>query len=555
MSDLPRNFSFVTETLAGSSILEYRRYFELFVRLGITDVITLMDDPLRPALYSGLPIRYHFFAVVDRTPPTAAQMRDIVAIHAAGGRTLIHCQGGVGRTATALAAILMWTKGQSRSEATQPLLEHRKTILDQSQEDFLSAWYEECQKQRTHPLPYVPCVLKVKLPPIIMCIGYPASGKSTFADTLSTAFRDRISRVNQDESGRHRCEEIMGMLPKVQGRTVVLDRCNLTKAERKEWLALGHNKRAWAVVFTAPLEECKWRIVRRTGHPTVKHGAGARIVDSVSDKLEVPDKGEGFEQLFYVPTFDACNMLLQSWGCDTIPQTTMPEEEGMLKFPRTRHVVNMGAASRDDLVMDDREVLVVFLNHEVFVEEKIDGANMGISIRNNKLCAQNRSHFVTSAYHSQFKLLDKWLSKHADDLWRILDSDRYILYGEWVYAKHSIHYQQLPDWFVAFDMYDKLERKFWSRPRLQEHLEGTSIRLIPLVARRSFSTVEELRALARVPSQFYDGPVEGVYLRRTDGPWLSERGKIVRSDFICGNEFWSKGGIQANSRSLNDFQY
>lgn len=175
-------------------------------------------------------------------------------------------------------------------------------------------------------------------------------------------------------------------------------------------------------------------------------------------------------------------------------------------------------------------------------------------MRNNKLCAQNRSHFVTSAYHTQFKHLDKWLNRHADELWAVLDSDRYILYGEWVYARHSIHYKKLPDWFVAFDMFDKMEGKFWSRPRLEAHLDGTSIHLIPLVARRSFDNIEQLRALVQTPSQFYDGPVEGVYLRRChDSEWLTERGKIVRSDFLSGNEFWSKGGVEPNVKIIPEY--
>jgi atypical dual specificity phosphatase len=172
--------------------------------------------------------------------------------------------------------------------------------------------------------------------------------------------------------------------------------------------------------------------------------------------------------------------------------------------------------------------------------------NRGISIRDNQLRAQNRSHFVTSAYHTQFKHLDKWLNQHADELWQILDSDRYILYGEWVYARHSIHYQQLPDWFVAFDMLDKLEGKFWSRPRLEKHLEGSRIALVPLVARGAFESAEQLRALLQTQSRFCHGLAEGVYLRRCDDQWLTERGKIVRADFMCGNEFWSKGGVEPN---------
>ena len=104
-------------------------------------------------------------------------------------------------------------------------------------------------------------------------------------------------------------------------------------------------------------------------------------------------------------------------------------------------------------------------------------------------------------------------------------------------------------------MFDKLEGKFWSRDRLEQHLEGTRIRLIPLVARKVFTTVEQLRSLVQTQSQFYDGPIEGIYLRRNNHRWLIERGKIVRSDFLCGNEFWSKGGVEPNSKAVDVHDY
>jgi hypothetical protein len=164
-----------------------------------------------------------------------------------------------------------------------------------------------------------------------------------------------------------------------------------------------------------------------------------------------------------------------------LPKSTLPPELGLLKFPRTRHLANFGSATRDDLILNIDDVNTNWLNQPVFIEEKIDGANMGISIRNHTLVAQNRSHYVTSTYHPQFKFLDKWIAKHSDELWQVLQSERYILYGEWVYATHSIVYSKLPDWFIAFDMYDRLEQRFFSRQRLTALLQNTSIVMIPLV--------------------------------------------------------------------------
>ena len=51
--------------------------------------------------------------------------------------------------------------------------------------------------------------------------------------------------------------------------------------------------------------------------------------------------------------------------------------------------------------------------HDVVIEEKIDGANIGFSIaEDGKVMAQNRSHFVNSATHPQFKHIDEWISSH-----------------------------------------------------------------------------------------------------------------------------------------------
>jgi hypothetical protein len=552
-SELPRNFSFVAPNLAGSSIVDRRLYFETFAHMGITDVITVMERPLREQLYEGLPIAYHFFEVADQEPPTLRQMIEIVGLCCRpGAKVLVHCMGGVGRTATVLCSVLMHCKRPMSRLDAKAALGNRKTILSPTQEEFLAAWFGHCSDETVvEDNLQQPSAPLVKLPNLIVCVGYPASGKSTFAKLLSDSFPNSVSRINQDEQGRRCCENQIGSMCKVRGKTVLLDRCNLTQQDRAEWLELAHRPEAWVVFFDVPSDECRWRIVRRQGHPTIKVGSGQRIIDSVADTLEVPALSEGFEKMFVVRTFEESNALLASFGCASTPVSTLLMDEGddqPVKFPRTRHVANLGAATRDDLVMTPAEVQHTFLNRELFIEEKVDGANLGFCIRNHQLRAQNRSHYVTSAYHPQFKHLDKWMHKHADELWQILDaSDRYILYGEWLYARHSIKYSKLKDWFIVFDMFDRLTGKFWSRTRLENHLKQFSFSLVPLLFRGSMASVDQLRDLVQTKSVFYDGIVEGVYVRTCDELWLVERGKIVRSDFISGNEFWSKGGVEPNT--------
>jgi atypical dual specificity phosphatase len=379
---------------------------------------------------------------------------------------------------------------------------------------------------------------------VFLLVGLPASGKSTF----STIVEDQINnivRINQDEmrSKKH-CEDVFSQNTK-KGKTVIVDLCNMTKAERKAWMDMNLGKgKVWFIYFNATAEECKWRIAHRKDHPTVRAEGGARIVGAQAKRLEEPTIDEGFDKLLYVPSFKESNQLLLKFGCD-ISGLKEENHDNIIKFPRTRHLANLGSATRDDLLLSKEEIKS-FLNTLVYVEEKIDGANLGISIKDYKLVAQNRSHYVNSGYHAQFKLLDQWLMDHSADLWTILEDENHILYGEWVYAKHSIPYDNLPDYFIAFDLYDKAEGRFYSRERLEAKLEGTSIKLIPIIKHDKFKSDADLVKLVHNKSKFYDGEIEGLYVRRCNDRWLEERAKIVRSDFICGDDHWSKGILTKN---------
>ena len=64
---------------------------------------------------------------------------------------------------------------------------------------------------------------------------------------------------------------------------------------------------------------------------------------------------------------------------------------------------------------------------------------------------------------------------------------------------------------------------------------------------------DELRDAVKGKSRFYDGPVEGVYVKVERGGEVVERGKVVRADFISGNEHWSRGRLRKNKLQDNPF--
>ena len=166
----------------------------------------------------------------------------------------------------------------------------------------------------------------------------------------------------------------------------------------------------------------------------------------------------------------------------------------LFKFPRTKHLFDAGGSgvSRDDLLMDAGEEKLFYTQRGgqgrgrqqlVAIEEKVDGANLGISIGvDMKLYVQNRSHYVNSKTHKQFSSLDAWLSENSPALYDILEPGRHVLFGEWLYAKHSIHYTKLPGYFMAFDIYDKKEEKFYSWRERNRQLEGSGIPVVRQIA-------------------------------------------------------------------------
>lgn len=176
----------------------------------------------------------------------------------------------------------------------------------------------------------------------------------------------------------------------------------------------------------------------------------------------------------------------------------MSTEKDFLKFLRTRHIFDAGGngVSRDDLVLSSKESENFLRNTTLILEEKVDGANIGISIAENyQIKVQNRSHYVNSSTHKQFSTLDSWIEQHSEDLFSILKPERHVLFGEWLLAKHSIHYTSLPDYFLAFDVFDKDERRFLNISERNSLLEGTGIKYVHQICEETNLSKKRVRFL------------------------------------------------------------
>ena len=186
-----------------------------------------------------------------------------------------------------------------------------------------------------------------------------------------------------------------------------------------------------------------------------------------------------------------------------------------------------------------------FLCHELVVEEKIDGANLGISFDSDgNIRAQNRGAYLELPGSGQWKKLAEWLALKTETFFEHL-FDRYILFGEWCYARHTVFYDRLPDWFLGFDIYDRETGRFLSCGRRDEFFRTIRICPVPTISCGHF-TLSELSELL-LQSKLGDHSAEGIYLRSDRGGWLVQRAKLVRPAFIQSIEqHWSRKNIEPN---------
>jgi hypothetical protein len=115
---------------------------------------------------------------------------------------------------------------------------------------------------------------------------------------------------------------------------------------------------------------------------------------------------------------------------------------------------------------------------------------------------QSRGHYLTGGGRERhFDLFKRWASAHGPQLHARVGPGR-LVFGEWLYAKHTIFYDRLPHYFVEYDILD-LEKAVWMSTRHRRQLlRGLPIVSAPLLyegpAPRALS---ELRALVG-PSRF-----------------------------------------------------
>lgn len=152
----------------------------------------------------------------------------------------------------------------------------------------------------------------------------------------------------------------------------------------------------------------------------------------------------------------------------------------LFRYPRTPHLegsrLQEGDHGHDHVPYRELRGL------RLVVEEKLDGANTGISFSPaGELLLQSRGHYlVGGGRERQFNFIKAWAQAHADWLLQRLE-DRYVMYGETMSKKHSVFYDALPHHFFEFDVLDRRTGAFLSTAARRELLAGGPVLSVPVL--------------------------------------------------------------------------
>ena len=210
------------------------------------------------------------------------------------------------------------------------------------------------------------------------------------------------------------------------------------------------------------------------------------------------------------------------------------------KYPRTSHLPWSPGGTSDDRRMAS---VASLLGTPVIITEKMDGSNVCIEADG----CYARSH-AAAPNHPSF---DAFKAFYAGV--RNLLPGGLQVFGEWLYAKHSISYQALPGYFMVFGVRDLRTMTWGSWGEVEVWATELSSQTAPVLAQTTLPNEAALKTLteklAKLPS-LCGGEREGVVVRQAgefaDANFSTLVGKFVRSNHVQTEDHWKTQAIVKN---------
>lgn len=199
------------------------------------------------------------------------------------------------------------------------------------------------------------------------------------------------------------------------------------------------------------------------------------------------------------------------------------------KYEKTYRIIvpQVDVKGKRYLTHDEAKLL---LAGTVTIEEKLDGANTGIIRHKQGFSLQKRGSLVGQSEHAQFQYFHHWANQLNYE--RIMEIPMGLtLYGELMYARHHIFYDNLSSFFMVFDVLDKKNDYWYSLSERDAFCKKLGFDQVPFIAEGHFSITELFPLIPKVSACSTTEKAEGIVIKKYNkkGYW---RAKLVRPEFV-----------------------
>lgn len=204
--------------------------------------------------------------------------------------------------------------------------------------------------------------------------------------------------------------------------------------------------------------------------------------------------------------------------------------ENLYKYPRTPHLPFSEGMTSDDKVLTNTNH---FENKIIVVTEKMDGENTTIY----------KDYYHARSLDSKHKEYHSWLINFMNTFQYLIPQDYHIC-GEYLYATHSIFYNNLKTYFEVFSIWDKNKCLSWKETK--EFCKKYNLELVPEL----YIGIYDEKLIKKLANDVVSKGGEGIVIRLYDTflyeDFQNSIAKFVRKNHVQTDKHWSLQQISKN---------